>query len=121
MDTHNYHIDANALSAEACKSKEDVVSFLFDRLTLYTTTQDIETIDNESWVVVSGFRRWFYYHNVFVNTASHEYAFHVSDGDLYEYRFDGFPNFGRYNSYGEMIDGVADRYVVLWKLDPHGH
>ena len=73
-------------------------------------------IDSELWIVTHGYRRAFHHHTIYFNKKNQEYAFHVSDGDLYDYRHDGFPNFGRYPTYDEMIDGVVDKYSILWKI-----
>ena len=75
-----------------------------------------ETIDNELWVITAAFRRAFFYHNVFLNKTTKEYAFHVSDGDLHECRHDDFPNFGRHRDYHEMMEAVVNKYAILWKI-----
>jgi len=76
-----------------------------------------EVINNEVWLIKSGFRRAFHFHNVFCNKETNEYAFHVSDGDLYNQRYDDFPNFGRYPNYYDMLDGVVEKYAKLWKIE----
>jgi hypothetical protein len=104
------------ISAFDCKTKKDIHTFIIEQLNPIENAIE-EIIDNESWIITHGFRRSFFYHNVFFNKKTQEYAFHVSDGDLYECRHDDFPNFGRYNKYKEMIDAVVDKYAILWKID----
>jgi hypothetical protein len=106
------------LLASECKTKKDIYEFISEYLQLNPIEgEHIETIDNEIWNIISGFRRAFSYHNVFVNKKTQQYAFHVSDGDNYKQRNDGFPNFGKYNSYDEMMEGVVDKYAILWKIE----
>lgn len=63
--------------------------------------------DNVSWSQISGFKRAFNTHGVF--TSSNGIAFHVGEnGDM-----NNFPNFGTYESFDKMIEGVARRYCKL--------
>ena len=63
-----------------------------------------------SWSQIFGFKRGFSTHGVF--TSSNSFAFHVGEnGDMYN-----FPNFGTYESFDKMIDGVVKRYCELWKI-----
>ena len=64
-----------------------------------------------SWSQTFGFKRAFNTHGVF--TSSNGFAFHVEDdGDMHD-----FPNFGTYESFDKMIDGVVKRYCELWKIE----
>lgn len=88
-------------------------------------------INDEIWNITHSFTREFYFHCVLQNEKTNEYVFHVWNKDyakitwndnhnLFEFNslFSScFPNFGRYESYSEMIEGVVDKYVKLWKLE----
>ena len=67
--------------------------------------------DGVTWSQTFGFKRGFSTHGVF--TSSNDvFAFHVGeDGDM-----QNFPNFGTYESFDKMIDGVVIRYCELWKI-----
>lgn len=103
------------ISANECKTKDDIYHFILSQLNPIED-QSEEIIDNELWVIKSGFRRAFFYHNVFFSKHTNKYAFHVSDGDQYECRHNDFPNMGMYSTYDEMIDSVVDKYSKLWKI-----
>jgi len=64
-----------------------------------------------SWKQIFGFKRGFNNHGVF--TRLDNYAFHVEEDENIE----NFPNFGTYESFDKMIDGVVKRYCELWKIE----
>jgi len=64
------------------------------------------------WHLTHDFRRAFNLHQVYCDQDD-RFAFHVD-----EYGWEGKTTFnmGIYNSWDEMIEGVAAKYVVAWKL-----
>ncbi len=101
--------------ASEVRSRSDVKTWLLEELELSPKFEPKNvTINGDSavWKVMYGFRRGFHSHEVFYNTETNQYAFNVSeDADNAD-----FPNFGTYDSYDEMIDGVTDRFASLWKV-----
>ncbi len=92
------------------KTKSDIKEYLTTWIESIEPNGEV-SIDNESWIIVAGFRRGFCAHNVMVNMTTHEYAFHAAED------FDFFPNMGKYATYEDMLEGVANRYAVLWDID----
>lgn len=82
---------------------------------LKPTSDERIVIENELWESIAGFRRAFCCHIVWLNKETVEYAFHVSD-DTTNFDTTNFPNFGRYDSWQSLIEGVVDRYALLWKI-----
>lgn len=97
-------------------NKRDVVQYLKSWLTRVPTDQDPLQCEyhGHMWTMTHGFRRAFACHQVFLS-GNGQYCFHVHG----ERDWDGKcePNMGIYASFDEMIDGVGDRYVKLWKLE----
>lgn len=101
---------------EQIETKDDILNYIINYLDPIEDNIG-EIINNELWLMRSGFRRHFCYSTVFYNKETNEYAFHVSDGDIYDdRRYDNFPNFGRYPNYYDMLDGVVEKYAKLWKI-----
>jgi len=106
------------LSPYSCKTREDVYNFIKQDLQPVKKEEEVEeVINDELWNVTHGFRYGFNYHNLFYNSKTEEYAFHISNDCQYERRHENFPIFGRYNSYDEMIEGIVDKYCKLWKIN----
>ncbi len=89
-----------------CKSKHDVYVYLISNLTYIH--EDVIVGDYKQ---VMGFRQKLYISQVWHNSKTNKWAFHVSDD-----AFAGAPNMGEYDSLLNLLDGVADQYVRLWKL-----
>ena len=100
---------------EGCKTKEDIGKFIFGSMRYYTQ-EPKDIIDGETWIIMYGFRIGTHCHNIFFNAITKEYAFHASLVKLYTHRNIRFPNFGRYNTYDEMVVGVVDQYANIWKI-----
>jgi hypothetical protein len=69
---------------------------------------------NKKWIQKYGFRRAFHIHCVFVNEETDEHIFYVSEDD---WNTENDPDFGVWKSFDAMVDGVAKRYAILWKLN----
>ena len=92
------------------QSYDDVYMYLTTWLKAVTPPL-IMTKDGVSWQQTFGFKRGFGTHGVF--TSDNGTAFHVEeDGDM-----QNFPNFGTYESFDKMIDGVTRRYCALWNIE----
>lgn len=95
------------MRAEDCKTADDVMQHLVS--SLQWIDADVRT---GSWVQKMGFRRSYFISQVWYNTETGEWAFHVSDDT-----FTGSPNMGIYPSFTELMCGVTQKYATLWKLD----
>lgn len=98
-------------------TKQDVYDYITTWLETYYDKKEI-IINNEKWIMTEGFRRAFYNHFVFKNLDTLEYAFHVFEYDIWgdNDEKEGFPNFGRYKTYNEMIEGIVNKYVKAWNI-----
>lgn len=76
----------------------------------------VKCYKNKEWIQIYGFRRAFHIHCVFVNKETGEHIFHVSED---EWNTENDPNFGVWESFDALIEGVSKRYAVLWKLIPN--
>ena len=103
-------------NVDDCKTIQDVHAFIIKHLK-NRCNQPSEIIQDEKWTIVSGFRIDLHCHNVYVNNSTNEYAVHDSDVKLYEHRNVGFPNFGRYHTYADMLVGFVNKYAELWQID----
>lgn len=96
----------NRMRAEDCRSVDDIMQHLASQL---------QWIDEEikvgSWVQKFGFRRYYFISQVWYNTETKKWAFHVSDD-----KYTGEPNMGVYESFTELLLGVSQKYSILWNL-----
>lgn len=69
--------------------------------------------ETAAWQFYAGFRRSFCSHSVFHAPETGHYAFHVEEYPDYDH----FPNMGSYLSYEDLLQGVANRYALLWGLE----
>jgi hypothetical protein len=92
-----------------CKTVQDVHAFIIKHLKR-RCNQPSKIIQDELWTNIAGFSINLHCHNVYVNNTTHEYAVHDSHNV-------GFPNFGRYNTYSNMIIGFVNKYAELWHID----
>lgn len=60
---------------------------------------------------VFGFRQSMFVSQVWYNKCTHKWAFHVSDDG-----YSGVPNLGEYDSYAELLYGVANFYAKRWPI-----
>jgi hypothetical protein len=99
----NSHIVENVESSikPLLKTNHDICIYLLESLAPLLDPV-VEVIDGEYWVAVQAFDNNF----VYSNPSTMEYAFHTTDTHY------TFPSMGRYQTYGEMISGVAD----LWEV-----
>ena len=104
-------------NVDGCKTIQDVHAFIIKQLKHHRHKPCV-IIRDEEWTAVYGFRKDLHCHNIYVNKSTNEYAVHDSAVKLYEYHSDGFPNFGRYTTYSEMINGFVNKYAELWKICP---
>jgi hypothetical protein len=92
------------------QSFDDVKEYLTTWLQAITPPS-IVMYDDVAWSQTFGFKRGFGTHGVFTSSNG-AFAFHVGeDGDM-----QNFPNFGTYESFDKMIDGVGKRYCQIWKI-----
>ena len=101
---------------DSCKTIQDVNAFIIKRLK-QQCNQPSERIQDELWTIIAGFRIDLHCHNIYVNNSTNEYAVHVSSVKLYEHHNIGFPNFGRYNTYSDMMIGFVNKYAELWNIN----
>ena len=94
------------MRAENCKTFDDVIQHLVSHLKWID-----EDVKVGTWIQKMGFRRALFISQVWYNTETKEWAFHVSD-DAYM----GIPNMGIYPSFTDLLLGVAKKYTSLWKL-----
>jgi len=73
----------------------------------------IKIYKNKTWVQSYGFRRAFQIHGVYINRDTNEHIFHVDEFDWVISVKE--PNFGIWESFDSMIDGVSKQYESLWK------
>ena len=104
-------------NVDGCKTIQDVHAFIIKQLK-HHRHQPCVIIHGEEWTAVYGFRKDLHCHNIYVNNSTNEYAVRDSAVKLYEYNSVGFPNFGRYTTYSEMINGFVNKYAELWKICP---
>ena len=71
--------------------------------------------NDELFQLTHGFRRAMCIHQAFKHLNTGAYAFHVHPSEDWDGSCE--PNMGMYDTFEDMIHGVADRYVVLWKLE----
>ena len=96
---------------------DDVKDYLTSWLTKIIVDEDVPPVDHPcgtEWYLTYEFRRAFNLHQVYTCEGdTPRFAFHVSEDG-----WDGetLPNMGVYESWDEMIDGVALKYAVAWKL-----
>ena len=94
---------------------DDVKEYLTSWLAI-VQDDNAEPIDfqGDEWFQTHGFRRGFMKHQVFSESKNHRFTFHVTE----EGGWDGTkePNMGVYDSWIDMIDGVAMKYAIAWKL-----
>ncbi len=94
------------MRAEDCKTVDDIMLHLVSHL---------EWIDEDvkvgPWVQKMGFRRSLTVTQVWYNTETNEWAFHVGDDG-----YTGTPNMGIYPSFTDLLNGVAQKYYIYWKL-----
>ncbi len=97
---------------ECVKSKEDVEWYLVNALEK-CNDPSVYVHDGRTYSQFFGFRRAFSIHGVFRSDDGKKYGFHVSDDG-----WDGqnAPNLGLYDSYAELLQGVAIKYSKRWKL-----
>ena len=88
-----------------CKTKDDIILYLVSNFNYAT-----DKIYRDDFILIMGFRRAFCCHQVWYSKLQNMYAFHIEDQD----EFNGNPNMGLYNSFYELLDGVADIYYKKW-------
>jgi hypothetical protein len=66
----------------------------------------------KGWVQELGYRHYYYIQQVWHNPTTGKYAFHSDEYEAWDP--DTEPNLGMYDSFAEMLTGVASRYKHLW-------
>lgn len=100
--------------AHECKDSADVKQWLLEELE-HEKDRDAYPVTihgDDQWLSIKGFRRAFCSHNVYYKPSTKQLAFHVE-----EYPdFINFPNYGFYDTYEALIDGVVAQYTTQWNL-----
>lgn len=92
----------------ACNSKDDVLKFLVSRLAWIHEECPVR----KGWRQELGYRHFYYIQQVWHNPATGQYAFHSDDDNGWDP--DTPPNMGMYDTFSDLLSGVADRYHQLW-------
>lgn len=94
----------------------EILEYLKTWLQPVTTSDMITTSHNEfKWTLTHAFKRAGHCHQAYKNDENGSYAFHVDNAADWDGR-DQPPNFGTYDDYEAMLNGVAQRYARLWKV-----
>jgi hypothetical protein len=89
-----------------CKSKNDIYIYLVSNLA------DIKNnIFVGDYKQIMGFRKNLFISQVWYNDKTNKWGFNVSDDE-----FIGVCNMGEYDSFLQLLEGVANQYVFHWKL-----
>ena len=94
------------MKVEQCQSVDDIVVHLVANLAWID-----EDVAVGVWRQRFGFRRGPWTSQAWHNTVTNEWAFHVSDG-----AFTGMANMGTYDTFHEMLHGVAGLYEKSWLI-----
>lgn len=70
---------------------------------------NIISFDNEQWIIVFQFKSMPEY-KIYINLLTDEYAFHTFIDD-----YTDFPNFGKYESFDLLLDGIINKYIKKLK------
>jgi hypothetical protein len=124
------NIPSKFKNVEECKlnlNEDNIINYL--KININPCDTFIFCYKNKKWKSVAGFRRYHYYHYVYIS-EDNEYAFDVFDGEqllqkLKELnyigseteflRYEWIPSMGVYKSYNELLKGVAMQYSKSWK------
>jgi hypothetical protein len=106
LKVNNQRPDRKML-AQDCKTVDDIVLHLVSHLEWIHET----VAGPGNWVQKMGFRRSLFISQVWYNTETHEWAYHVSDDEI-----TGAANMGIYYSFTSLLLGVAQKYSTLWEL-----
>jgi hypothetical protein len=87
-----------------CKTRNDIYLYLVSNLE-YISEKPVVG----DYTQMLGFRQKMMVHQVWYNTMSNKWAFHVSDDT-----FTGTPNMGEYDTFPELLEGVVTIYAKLW-------
>lgn len=96
------------------RNMEDIKEYLNTWLDPVDSQTEFE-YDNKKWRMTHGFQRGFYSHAL-LKSEDGKYAFNVVEQEK-QLEHPWKPNMGVYDSYEDLIDGVAKIYFVLWGLD----
>lgn len=97
------------MKAEDCKTKDDILLHL-----VYHLEPVNEIVVIEDFTQIMGFRRAFHITSVWYSKLQNKYASHVASDDDLEQSFIRNPNLGLYDSFYELLDGVATIYSKKW-------
>lgn len=95
------------MQAEKCKTTDDIIKFLVSHM-----IWNPEPPAQREWVQQFGFRHYYWIQQVWFNRSTGEYAFHSDEFDSWD--ADTVPNFGKYDSFQNMLRGVAELYMRRW-------
>lgn len=97
------------MDAKDCRTLEDIIVFLVSNLKWCDNPTAVD-----GWKQIMGFRRAFCIHQVWKSDDNH-FVFHVDDYEGWDPTTE--PNMGRYDSFMDLLQGVAKRYHKLWMVD----
>lgn len=98
------------------KSKEEVREWLESWLQPIDTVEPPLVVGKDAFQQVYGFTRAFHIHCVYKSASTGDYAWWVISRDE-PVNTSTFPK-ERFKSYEDLIDSVAEQYVIAWKLLP---
>ena len=95
------------MEPSACDKKDDIIKFIVSRL---IWIPDPPVIDG--WRQEFGYRQAYWTQQVWHHPATNRYAFHSDEFDVWNPASE--PNLGMYESFEDMLNGVAQKYHDLW-------
>lgn len=101
------------MEASSCKTDDDIIKFLVSHM-----IWNPDPPAQRDWVQQFGFRHYYWIQQVWFNPATGQYAFHSDEFDSWD--ADTTPNLGMYNSFHEMLQGVAETYQRRWNSSVNG-
>lgn len=66
------------------------------------------------WKQTRGFRYFYYNMGIYSQKDCSIIGFHSEDCPPED--FTSFPNMGLYSSYSELLEGITERYALLWNI-----
>lgn len=99
------------MEASSCKTTDDVMKFLTSHM---MWIPDPPT--QKGWIQQFGYRHYYWIQQIWFNPATGQYAFHSDEFDSWDTNTP--PNLGMYNSFQEMLQGVANIYLQKWNVSP---
>lgn len=68
------------------------------------------------WKQTNGFRYYYYIIGIYSQKDSSNLVCHSEINERSAEDYTSFPNMGSYSSYDELLEGVTERYAILWNI-----